>query len=328
MRRFVVAIACAALGIATALIFVPVCSRIVLHQPPGDLDGPEITRVADQELDASGLSGLTRDGRGQLWSVAERGGVLVAGLRRPEPAAPSSPRIIPVSGIPDDVELEAITWLGRSGAGQHFAIGTEGVCAGQLGQVLMVEVTGDPFDSSASASAHVREVIDVPLSLWGAECDARRGIEAICHAAGQLMVGFEVPDRDDDGRRLARLARIDLSAQPRTITPLQLILTSDEGKLSSLDCWSASGQGDAIEMIAIERHYRVSRLIRATAPARGPVAAPLSATVVRDLGLVTEDGLRNFEGLVQLAVGQVVLVTDNQRRRVRGPSEVIEVDLP
>ncbi|MBV8759353.1 MAG: hypothetical protein JO257_18845, partial [Deltaproteobacteria bacterium] len=97
----------------------------------------------------------------------------------------------------------------------------------------------------------------------------------------------------------------------------KLRLTSDVGKISALACrWQPDG---TIDLRAIERHYKVSRILHATlAPAQTEVVP----TIDIDLEPVLHDSL-NVEGLVVLPDGRYAAINDNQGSTVSGPTELL-----
>ena len=104
----------------------------------------------------------------------------------------------------------------------------------------------------------------------------------------------------------------------QTWTAHRVALSSDTGKLAALDCRVVDG---AIEALAVERHYGVSRLVRFRVP-QGSEPQWIEPTVVADLSKLVSP-LTNFEGLAWLDDGSAALVTDNQYRGVaREPSRV------
>jgi hypothetical protein len=98
------------------------------------------------------------------------------------------------------------------------------------------------------------------------------------------------------------------------------MLTSDQGKISALFCtFSPDGTAD---VLAIERHYGVSRIISFTAP---PDATDITPKVALDLWPIVRDRYHeklNLEGIVKLADGRWVLVNDNQGANVEGPTKL------
>ena len=98
--------------------------------------------------------------------------------------------------------------------------------------------------------------------------------------------------------------------------------TDSKGKISALYC-TLDPDGTA-HVVAIERHYGVSRILRFTAK-RGD--AEVTPTVELDLAPILHDSL-NLEGIVQLPDGRLAAVNDNQGRSVNGPTELLAGDLP
>ncbi|UQA61212.1 esterase-like activity of phytase family protein [Polyangium aurulentum] len=255
--------------------------------------------------DVAGLSGLAADDRGSLWSVPEDRPMLV------EIPASGAPRSMPLRGVPDGLELESLAWLG----GDRFAAGTEGGCGSGAERILLILREG--------GEARVERALDLPLALWGGSCDEHHGIEGLCHAGGKLVAAIEHVIVAGGGR-LAPLARVD--PQNGEATAYRLALTSDTGKISALDC---RARGDAIEVLAVERHFEVSRLVGFSLPASGPASdAPVRPRVLAELGAHTNGGKRNFEGVVWLDDRRAALIVDNQYRGITGPNEIVRVDLP
>ncbi|MCG8417430.1 MAG: SdiA-regulated domain-containing protein [Proteobacteria bacterium] len=296
--------------------------------------------VALEAPGANGLSGLTVDDAGTLWSLAERIRVLVSSTARPGTGGTgAAAREYQLTGVPDGRELESIAWLGKN----RFAIGTEGTCDGKAYRILIVEVSGN--------AARVLDAIEMPYALWPqAPCNARRGLEALCHAGGQLVVAVEQPHQAEDGRRVALVGRVDLNS--RAVVPYRVALTSDKGKISALHCdraraasssadagASASSKGTAgapsgtggIVAMAIERHFSVARLIAfrvPESPSSGRAPPILPAEVVADVYPYTTGGKRNFEGLVRLGERRVGIIVDNHYAKVTGPNELLWLQLP
>lgn len=284
------------------------CSR----EPAGGapVDAGPAPRVSLTDLgihDASGLSGLAADDRGVLWAVPERQPILLE-----MPGGGALPRSIPLRGAPDGLELESLAWLGED----RFAIGTEAGCRGGAEPILIVRRDG--------AEARVERTIDLSLALWGASCDLRRGGEGLCFAGGQLVTGLEQVLEPGKGERLAPVARVDLATG--AATPFRVALSSATGKLSALDC---RARGDVIEVVAVERHFEISRILVFSLPAAGPAdPAPVRARVLADLGTHTSGGKRNFEGIVWRDERRLTLINDNHYGNVTGPCEMVEVELP
>jgi hypothetical protein len=94
-------------------------------------------------------------------------------------------------------------------------------------------------------------------------------------------------------------------------------LTSKTGKLSGLDCTIAP-DGTAT-VLAVERHFEVTKILSFTLPPVGKGEFDITPTIVRDIGDALESK-RNLEGIARLLDGRLVTVSDNQWRRIDGPS--------
>lgn len=291
---------------ASIFAFSCVCLLAGCSRKP-DTAMPSGGRIVNvQVLDLPGLSGLARDDASSLFAVPEDIRVLlelsVAGAEQHR---------YRVSGVPEGVEFESLAWLGKG----RFAIGTEGGCKDGSEHVLVVEREGD--------GAKVVRDIAMPLRAWGAECDDKRGVEGLCAAGGKLIAAIENPLSGKNDERFAAIARID--EQTGEVTAYRLTLTTKTGKIAGLECREKDG---AIEVLAIERHFEVSRLLSFTVPLGGAAeAAPRSARLVLDLFPYANGGKRNFEGVVWLDDRRAMLVVDNKYGSVTGPNEMVEVDL-
>jgi hypothetical protein len=240
-----------------------------------------------------------------MWSVPEDRPLLV------EIPATGAPRRMSLGGVPEGLELESLAWLG----GDTFAAGTEGGCKSGAERILVIVRQGD--------GARVERALDLPLALWGASCEEHHGVEGLCHAGGKLVAAIEQVI-EKGGERSAPLARVDPNGGDATA--YRLALTSTTGKISALDC---RARGDTIEVLAIERHFEVSRLLAFSLPASGPAQeSPIRPRVVAELFAHTNGGKRNFEGLVWQDDQRAVLMVDNQYRGSTGPNEIVRVELP
>ncbi len=261
--------------------------------------------------DAVGLSSLAVGNGSALFTMPERLPLLI----ELSPGGAEVRRSV-VRGAPDGLDFESLAWL----AGEEFAIGTEGGCASGGDRILFATREGD--------GARVTRMLDVPLSLWGTSCDKTHGIEGLCSASGKLVAAIESAMNGDDKARLAPIARIDVATGEPAAFRLSLTSTKDEkGKLSSLDC---RAKGDTIEVLALERHFAVSRILSFTIPQTGPgTEAPIVPRVLVDLSPHTNGGKRNFEGIVWRDETHALLIVDNQYgEKVSGANEFIEVVLP
>lgn len=252
------------------------------------------------ELDTEhGLSGLAADATGALWTVSERADVAyrvtLAG------GTPAVERFS-VEGTPPKIDLEGIAWLG----GDRFAFGTEGRVDG-FATVLYAERRGQALV--------VTNKLELPAKQIGIELPANHGAEGLCGTRETLVVAIEGAGVDN-GRRFAPIVRIERGAIVRTH---RLWLTSKTGKISALDCTVGDG---AVEVIAIERHFEITRLLRFQLPAGDGDITP---EVTRDLGAVI-DGKLNLEGIARTPDGRTYAITDNQWKMIQGPSLLLALE--
>lgn len=254
---------------------------------PAEPSGPG--RIVTLDTDVKGLSGLSRDEHGALWAPAEDGDAVLRiasgtfGVTR-----------YPVVGAPSGADLEALTWVD----GTRFVLGTETQQDGRTRDVILDgRLEGQSF--------RVTPIGQLDYARWQTTARDNHGIEGVCHVDGALVVATELVI-DEDGKRWAPVGLFDPTSQ--SWTSHRVALSSDDGKLSALDCRAASG---AIEALAVERHYGVSRLLRFSVPrGEGQSIEPRLAT---DLSKLIAP-LPNFEGLVWMDDGSAVLLTDNQYR--------------
>jgi hypothetical protein len=241
-----------------------------------------------------GMSDLSLDDQGNLWSVPERDRFLLE--------LTVDGKILqkyPITGVPDGMDTESVAWLGQD----HFVIGVEGgqePTAGLLfadlkGNTLVVDQTRD-----------LTHEVGVPLIK-------NHGVEGVCGRGNDLLIAIETVGKLPDGKRYAPLARL----RDNVLTLSQLTLTSDVGKVSALFC-TFEPDGTA-HVLAIERHFGVSRFLRFDAP-----LAPTTITprIALDLSAILQDSL-NLEGIVQLRDGRLVSINDNQNRTVDGTTELL-----
>jgi len=283
-------------------VFALACSRAPSPDPVSSATLAEPSRHR-LEVPVRGLSGLARDGE-WLWAVAERGQSLV---RVHDDG--TQPSLFPITNAPAGHDLESIA---RTGPGR-FAIGTETSAeawASQEGQaqgrILLVEVRGD--------SAAVTDQIALPFSIWGMRPQENQGIEGLCATSGMLVAGIETV-KTSEGKRLAPLARHPIGGGDWQ--PFYLQLTSEQGKLSSLECRE---NGHGVEALAVERHFGVMRVLRFAIPDVADSA--IRPDVVADLSAFVEADHLNVEGLAWLDSG-VAMIVDNEYKTVTGPNELL-----
>jgi hypothetical protein len=206
----------------------------------------------------------------------------------------------PIEGVPAATDTEAIAWLGDG----KFAIGTEGADE-PTAAILFAELADDHLRVTHTRRLSSREL--------GVELLANHGIESMCGHGDELLAATECAGRLPDGTRYAALVR--LRGEALSVTKVRL--TSEVGKLSALSCtFDPDGTAD---VVAIERHYSVSRILRFTVR-RGD--AEVSPRVEFDLAPILHDSL-NLEGIARLPDGRLVAINDNQGKRQAGRTELL-----
>lgn len=289
------------------------CGR---HAVVAEAPVPAAIQVAVAEFgvttaeEAQGLSALVAAPDGALWTIPERQDHL---LRVRVQAGQLLTERVPLQGKPADMDGESLAMLGDG----KFAIGTE--CHGgkrATDLVLLGHLTAN--------AALVDEQLVLPYSLWQIEAEDNRGLEGLCFA-GALFAAAETV-LEGQGKRWAPLARRN---QDGTWSATKLQLTSRTGRLSALACRPlADGQ---VELWAIERHYGVSRWLRAVAPVAGPLPAELTTVVQADLARAVTAVLKevpNFEGIAFDTGdrGAAWLMADNsQGGHIVGPAVLIKL---
>lgn len=267
------------------------CSRH--HQ--GKLDQAAAQQLFDTVTLADvppGISDLTLDGNGTIWAIPERDRVAIE-LTTP-------PKKHPVDGVGDDVDTEAIAWLGDN----HFAFGIEATKS-PLAAVAWADLKDDHLVVTSERVFTQAEL--------GVQPTDNHGIEAVCGHGDELLAATESVGKFADGSRWSALVRL----RGNDLAVTKLHLTSDVGKISALACaFAADGTAD---VLAIERHFGVARILHFIAK-RGDT--DITPEVVLDLNPVLHDSL-NLEGIVKLPDGRMVLVNDNQTSTVSGPTELL-----
>jgi hypothetical protein len=263
-----------------------------------------LSRIPLEVESISGLSGLTTDGNGHLWSVAERDWTLV------EIYEGAVLRTVKLPNLGTEIDIEAITWMG----GQRFALGTERDLERQIDEVIEITLQGDV--------AHISQRWSLSYAAFGLDPEPNEGIEALC-ALGEdwlLAIGEPVVVDPESGIRRAPMWRMTTSG--KGITHGWLELTSDKGKIAALAC-RALGE-EAYQIIAIERHFGVMRVVGfdlfGSDPAGSRHEAMLHVELVDEL-----DNTPNLEGITFGPDKAIWLVVDNAWRRVRGPNELVRM---
>ena len=251
------------------------------------------------DTDVRGLSGLTVDDHGAFWASGEDGDAVV----RIDPETFGVTRYAVAGGLAG-TDLEAMAWVD----GTRFVLGTETREKGRLRDVILDgRLDGGRFV--------VASVGHLDYARWHLAAPDNRGIEGICHVDGVLVLATELAEMQR-GRRWAPLGMFDPKTQ--TWAAHRVGLTTKTGKLAAIDCRIVDG---AVEALAVERHYGVSRLLRFSIP-QGPEGQWIEPSVATDLSELISP-LPNFEGLVWMKDGSAVVVTDNKHRRTpREPSRL------
>ena len=289
------------------------CGRhAAVEEPPATpvmhVQVAEVGRTDD--VQAQGLSDLVAGADGILWAIPERQDFLVR--VRVKDGVLLTERV-PLKGKPMGVDGESLAMLGEG----RFAIGTErhgGKRPTDL--VLLGHLTTD--------AATIDEQVILPYSLWQIEADDNRGLEGLCFANALFAAAETVGG--EQGKRWAPLARRNGDG---TWTATRLQLSSRSGRVSALACRPlADGQ---VELWAIERHYGVSRWLRAVVPNAGPLPAEVTAVVQADMGRSLDPVLQelpNLEGIAFDSADPAAawLIADNsQGGRIVGPAVLFRV---
>jgi hypothetical protein len=247
-----------------------------------------LTRAPITGTDA-GLSGLAIDDDGVLWTLSERTHVAFRIRLDGEAIAEVVP--VPIDGAIRGTDLESIAWLG----GGRFAFGTEAHVHGRA-TVLLATLKGGRLV--------VDDTIDLPSSLLGVEVRDNAGAEGVCGTGTIVLAAIETTG-EASGRRFAPIARVDLASGTRTV--YRVWLTSPTGKLAAIDC-RVLPDGTA-RVLAIERHFEVSRILELEVPAAG--ARDIDPRLVTDLSPIIRGSL-NLEGVVWRADGRMIVINDSQ----------------
>lgn len=272
------------------------------------------TRFPLDRADLHGASGLTRGPDGHLFAVLERDHrlfeIALSSGPKPEATVAGSRAVI---GAPGGIDLEAVAFVDDA----HVVFGTETTKTDRAGDMLLFgEVQADSVVISG-------EPVPLEYAAWGITPERNRGIEGLCASNGVIVAAVETAG-EQDGRRFAPVATLDLSA--RAWTHYRVGLTSETGKLSALSCRAAP---EAIEVIAVERHYEVARIVQFSLP-RGEGMRDVSATVLQDLAPLFggEEKIPNYEGLTITSDGRMVAITDNDYGGITGPTEILVLPAP
>lgn len=259
-----------------------------------------------------GLSGLAVDADGALWTVAERGKVAFR-------VELDGTRVHAITRhaieIDDGRDLESLAWQD----GQLWAgLETRGSAVEVVALAPLPDGTSYraiPFAEITSAEA-------------GTPVGDNHGVEGLCIAGDWMLAAIEAAGSDGAGR-WAPLAMMARNAAQSNRRVFRLRLSSATGKLSGLDCRIV--EGGRIEVIAIERHFEVTRLLTFDFDPASPLVKDPDVDIVPrlalDLGPVLRGAL-NLEGVAWLPDGRVALVVDNQYGKITGPDELLLLKQP
>lgn len=294
--------AVAAVAVTLAASLTSACSSTSREPPAGTV--AVATSSLRLETDP-GMSGLTTDAQGNVWGISERARChyriqLDGTLERHA-----------IADVPDGYDLESIAALPAGG----FLVGTEGPAGPDDARVLRLAPS-----PSGDGSYRVEETL--PSIPFIAESSANRGVEGLCASGDLIVAGFEIA-LEKQGARFGQVVVAARSGERWDQELFLVALTSKTGKLADLAC---TFHDDRVDVLAIERHYEVSRIIRFSLPRATPAAptaaaAPVRASAVLDLTALAAG--RNFEGVALLADGRLAILNDNQQRDIVGPTELL-----
>jgi hypothetical protein len=143
--------------------------------------------------------------------------------------------------------------------------------------------------------------------------EPNKGAEGACGFGDDVIVGIETAGTLPDGKRFAPIARLRGDA----VTFAKVMLTSETGKLSALDC-TIDPDGTA-HVWAIERHFDVCHILRFDLPLGATQVTP---RITLDLGPAVRGTTLNMEGIVQLHDGRLVAINDNDYGGITDPNEL------
>lgn len=266
-----------------------------------------IERIALPGAKLRGLSGLARPpgGSDTFYAVAERLHHLVPVKIDAGGIAAGSP--IPLEGVDADLDVEGLAFIDD----RTLVLATEADHARESEKVL--------FARFAPHGAQVIRLVAFDYQAWGLIPARNRGLEGICATGRHVVAASEMVD-EQAGHRWSPVATYDLSEE--AWTPYRVFLTSDTGKLSGLACERVGG---ALEVTAIERHFDLLHVVRFQLDGTG---GDVRARTIDDLRPGFSETPPNFEGIERAAPGIYFLITDNDWRGVRGPTEIIRWEEP
>lgn len=249
---------------------------------------------------AEGLSGLCRQ-EGSLWTMGDH-------RREFFRVRGKALRSFPVKGVPAGLDLEGLACDDST-----FYISTESRNDGRNADLILV---------ARLSGGALRVDRAVPVSYPdNLRAQDNRGLEGVCTVAERVFSAGEfIVDTPERGRAAPLLVT---SATGGVSQLLYLILTTESGKISGLDCRM---RASTLELFAIERHFEVHRIVHYRVPynelSTGRWLAP--HTVAGLEGILRHK--ENFEGIAVDDDGSVRLVNDNHYGRVTRPSELTTLE--
>jgi hypothetical protein len=267
---------------------------------------PALTVTPFPIPEVAGISGITRDEGGTLYAVPERDRRLA---RIPVVTGPIE--LLPIIGAPRGIDLESIAWVG----GATLAFGTESNEKERLTDIIY-------YGLVTSTGIVLKEKFLFDYGAFQARAGRNQGVEALCSAGRRLIAVAEVVF-DKGGRRTAPLISFALPSGEQSRFLLEL--TTSTGKISGMAC-RAVPHGEALEMLAIERHYAVGVINRYVLPLENKEAV-LPAEQVFDFGSKMSPP-PNFEAITWLSNDEILIMSDNQSGKVTGETQIVRLTLP
>lgn len=302
------------------------------HPLPAAAEQAGLRRVEVEAGRYIGLSDLSAerlaDGSRKLWLVPERqrallhleaprtgGATYVSGtsdaVSRPQ-LLQARPAARSIEGVPPYLDTESMAVLGDG----KFALGTEAPWPNRTHDDVL-------FVTLQAGVARVTHTVPFAYAPYGLSGGSNAGIEGLCSDGVVLLATSETSGDLPDGGRFAPLGR--LGANDKAFVPYRLQLTSPTGRISALACRPNKDGGEAAtEVVAIERHYGVARLLHFVLPHALPPGALLRPQVALDLEPLVRP-LVNYEGVSWLDDGDLLLVADNSIGFATGPTEGLVV---
>lgn len=263
---------------------------------------PPIERTALPGDALRGLSGLARppSGGDTYYAVAER-------LHHVVPLHVGTDgwvarRPIPMRGVDAELDVEGLAFIDD----ETLVLATEADHARDSEKVLFARWT--------PREVIVFRLVEFDYEAWGLVPARNRGLEGICAAGDQIVAASEMVGQLG-AHRWSPVATYDLAEE--AWTPYRVFATSDTGKLSGLTCERVDG---GLEVTAIERHFDLLHVVRFRLDGRG---GDVQAEIIGDLRPGFAQTPPNFEGIERAGPGVYFLITDNDWRGVRGPTEMI-----